>query len=185
MRLNKLVIIFLLGPVWLFAQKDTAISFSGVVKVDSISKDDLYIRARDWFNGNFKDSKAVLQIQDKEAGEISGKGVFTTYYKHSNLGVQNGYDQNFGFKVTIWVKDGRYKYELSNFDNYYSGNSYGAAISFGVITSSDICPVKIPMQSKSKTDALYVDTKKRAIAMANTLIETLKISMGKKTTPDF
>ncbi len=65
------------------AQKDTAIKFWGIENVNNASKDQLYQRGRAWFNSSFKSSKDVLQIQDKETGELAGKGnleATSSYY---------------------------------------------------------------------------------------------------------
>jgi hypothetical protein len=40
------------------------------------SKSQLYDRARIWFANAFKDSKEVIQLDDRESGSIIGKGLF-------------------------------------------------------------------------------------------------------------
>lgn len=180
------VVTILFCPAFSSAQKDSIISYTEVVKVDSATKDELYIRARDWYNGAFHSSKDVLQIQDKEVGEIGGKGIFTTYYHHSTLGVENGYNQEFNFKITIWVKDNRYKYEITDIDNYRSATYTNSQIEpFGVMRSINYSPIKIYMLSKKRTDALFLDTKERAIAKVLQIIKSLQDFMKKKSTSDF
>lgn len=178
-------LICLLFPGFSLAQKDSSIRYSDVVKVDSVSKNDLFLRARDWFNNTFRDSKEVLQIQDKESGEISGRGIFSTYVRHSTLGVQNGYEMKYHFMVTVWVKDNRYKYEITDIDNYYSGNPYGDVPTFGVLTSTDHTSTKFPLMRQSKIDALYMDCKNNVDIKINELILLLQKAMNKKSIPDF
>jgi len=177
--MKKLLLIFFILPGFCIAQKDTAISFTDIVKVDSTSKDVLFQRARDWFNNTFRNSKEVLQIQDKETGEISGKGIFSSYVKHSTLGVDNSYNNDFRFQITIWVKDGKYKYLLSDIDNI------NGAVAFGIITSSDHTKEKISMVRQKKMDEYYMAAKNGAIKEATGIILLLKEAMKKNASSDF
>ena len=101
-----------------FSQEKPLI-FTEIIKVDSIiSKNILYDRARAWLNDKFKDYKEVSQIQDKESGELSVKGILFTHYLKNIFGDPlSNYPCYVRFKLTIWVKDGRYKYEFSDFND--------------------------------------------------------------------
>ena len=79
------------------------IIYTSVVNVDSTKSNELYVRANEWFVNTFKSAKDVIQLSDKEAGKIIGKGVFSTglFTIH--------------FTVEIQTKDGKYKYAFSNF----------------------------------------------------------------------
>lgn len=76
-----------------------------IVNVDSISKNLLYFTAQSWFAEYFKNSKSVIEISDKEQGKIFGKGSFKISNSHGFV----------KFNITILVKDGKYKYILSDF----------------------------------------------------------------------
>jgi len=52
------------------------IVYTEIVKVDSIKAKDLYVRAYTWFANSFVNAKNVIQLNDKEAGRILGKGNF-------------------------------------------------------------------------------------------------------------
>ena len=182
--MKKLLLIFFILPGFCIAQKDTAISFTDIVKVDSTSKDVLFQRARDWFNNTFRNSKEVLQIQDKETCEISGKGIFSSYVKHSTLGVDNSYNNDFRFQITIWVKDGKYKYSLTDIDNYRAGDN-NQWIAFGIITSSDHTEKKLSMIRQKKMDEYYMAAKNGAIKEATGIILLLKEAMKKNASADF
>jgi Ni,Fe-hydrogenase I large subunit len=165
------------------AQKDTVVVYSEVVRVDSASKETLYIRARDWFNSAFKDSKEVLQIQDKDAGEISGKGSYKIYISHKSLGIENGYWLNYRFKVTVWTKGGRYKYEITDIDNYAA--SADGVMPFGILTSSIHTEVQYAMTSKKKMDGYFAMANNLSKNKINEIVASLKSSMAKNATPDF
>ncbi len=88
------------------------ISYSDVVSVDSsLTKDELFIRAQTWVFETFKNPGNVIQMSDKNAGLIAGSGsmLFTTKI---GLGNPSGWI-SFNFKIS--VKQGKYKYEFSNF----------------------------------------------------------------------
>lgn len=97
------------------------ITYSGVVKVDSLlTKSMLFSKAREWFAKTYKSAKNVIQLEDSENGKIVGKALMQVY--HKALG--SNYDSGFiNYTISIFVKDGRYKYEISNF--YHTGQYVG------------------------------------------------------------
>ena len=119
------------------AQTDTALTYSNIVQVDSgLKANELYNRALTWIAENYKDSKSVLEVQDKEAGELIGKGALQykgTYYLGSSIGGWVNYE------LKILVKDGRYKFVFTDF--IHTGTYYNTGtVSFGLITTAKECP---------------------------------------------
>jgi hypothetical protein len=94
--------------------EDGRVEYSAVVYMDSsVTKDAIYSAARAWFVDNFKDAKEVLQVQDKEAGELVGKGYInipSNRFGYIAIGVGIVW-----FNVTLYAKEGRYKYIISEF----------------------------------------------------------------------
>ena len=86
------------------------IEYSEIVFVDStVSQVELYIIAREWITMNFKSALAVIQMEDKEAGILIGKGnlnIEVTMYLTNSV-------VNFTFKIQ--VKNGKYRYWLTDF----------------------------------------------------------------------
>jgi len=91
------------------------IVYSEVVKVDSAKSNELFVRAHEWFANAFKSAKAVIQLDDKEAGKIVGKGTFdvSDNNNHNSL-IYIAWTGTVDFTVEIQTKDGRYKYVFSN-----------------------------------------------------------------------
>lgn len=56
------------------------VSFTKVVQLDSVKKEDIYIRALAYFTYNYKSGDDVVQFNDKEKGLIVGKGIFPEIY---------------------------------------------------------------------------------------------------------
>ena len=171
---NLLFVLLLFVSMISFAQE--ALIFTEAIEVPGINKDELFIRAREWFNENFKSSKDVLQIADKESGELSGKGFMEVGYMFHYLG-ERKFTTDVNFQTNVWVKDGKFKYEMSNFD---AGGS-SSSIDFGLITTSDDTKKTFPGYSAKKMNEMYLSIKQGAIVKAKLLIEDLKLKMSKKS----
>jgi hypothetical protein len=88
------------------------ISYSKVVPMDSVDKNELYLRALSWANSNYKNPTDVIREKDPSAGKIVCKHRF----KITDPPNKDGFEKDAGlvmYTLTIQVKDGRYKYELS------------------------------------------------------------------------
>jgi hypothetical protein len=117
------------------------IEFTDVVKIDSTLKaDELYSRARGWFSGAFKSSNEVLQVNDKATGELIGKGSLNY---HAESGKINSAYGHIYFTVKVFVKDGRYKYDFTDFHHTGTPNRAGNSSDFGLITEDSECPYKV------------------------------------------
>lgn len=165
-----------------------ALTYTDVVVVDSsITQDQLFNNARSWFNTAFKNSKEVIQIIDKSTGEISGKGVIP-YSSSVFVGsaVTNG---NINFSVSVFVKNGKYKYEFSNFSHEGSRvrTDYGwsGPSSFGLITNSDICTYQISGSTQKWKDKVWNDIKSQINSYIIPVIDELKITMTNKKISDW
>lgn len=91
--------------------KDGHIVFETIVEVNGKSRVDLYKNAKQWFVNYFKSSKDVIQSEDKEEGQIIGKGLI-------NLTVKAGFGMtvNYHDKLSIQVdcKDNKYRFRVYN-----------------------------------------------------------------------
>ena len=79
------------------------ITYSEIIKVDSVNSQELYLRAKIWFVHSFVSAKNVIQLDEKELGRIIGKGLFdvtTSLLTKTDAGYVE-------FTVEIQVKDGR------------------------------------------------------------------------------
>lgn len=163
-------------------QSDSTLTYTEVVTVDGLVKDQLFVKGRQWFNDAWKSSKDVLQITDKETGELSGKGIISTYYDYKPpMGASVKVPVDFNVSISIYVKDGRYKYEFTNFKAVEGTDGMSA---LGILTKSSISPVKFSFSSQKKSDAIYQSLKlhlnERLIEMIATLKNTMA-SMKSKT----
>lgn len=152
------------------------ITYTEVVNVDtSLTKLELYSRAREWFAKAYNSSQNVIQMDDKESGKIVGKALTQVYHKALGSNYPSGY---INYTISIYLKDGRYKYEITNFHHTGQLVSGGNRI-------EDFGPCEEMINTKKKTWGmsyqktfnyylLQLDTKTKS------LIEDLKISMASK-----
>jgi hypothetical protein len=170
------VLIFLLIPFFTKAQSDTAIIYSSVVTVEKVNKDVLFSRAREWFNQTFKDYKSVISIEDKENGELSGKAVMHFDVIWQYMG-KTALPVDIEFRVSLKTKDGRYKYEFSDFRVIYF---WTQKRNFSPLTSS-IEPTedwKSTTASKKYRKSYYDQTKEGVDKNIQILVQLLKKQMA-------
>jgi hypothetical protein len=178
-----------------FPEKDGKIYYSEIITVDSsITKSELFVAARKWFANTYKSANDVIQMQDKEAGEIVGKGIVTALL---TIPLNSPEEINAYHTITITVKDGRYKYEITDFyGKYYQTSS--AYISGGWQTiplgnkPEKVDITQYPKMARKMIERQSQSYDKNRIKMHKTvnskilaLIESLKAAMSKaKTSTD-
>lgn len=174
----KLIIILLVVfPFIVFSQEP--LTFSEVIEVPNVNKDELFIRGREWFNGNFKSSKDVLQVADKESGELLGKGIMEVICFYKYMG-ERTFPADVNFQLNVWLKDGKYKYEMTNFT--VPGNRQ--SIDFGLITTSDETQKTYPGFNAKKMNEMYLSIKNGTEVKAKLMIADLisKLNKSSKST---
>ncbi|HEX4373974.1 MAG TPA: DUF4468 domain-containing protein [Puia sp.] len=189
-----LIFILMLTATKCFAQQDTLhvsqdtlISYSGIINIDGVSKEELFIRARDWCSNNLRS----LQIQDKEIGELSAKNTVTGTVTFRLLGAKKA-NAGFNFDINIWVKDGRLLYSVTNINNTaitYADKTTSARDDLespiGLLYTSKHAKSKVFGLSQTKSDETYQSAKDAFDKIIKELIASLQSFMQKKSTPDF
>ncbi|MGH1516936.1 DUF4468 domain-containing protein [Chryseobacterium sp. JK1] len=172
--MRKIILLtFLLLNSLLFCQE---LTYEEVIPVDSsVTKEELYNRARTWFAKSFKDEGEVLTIQDKDTGEISGNGSFRYRTKKMFFGLWCIVG-NIHFKINIYLKDGKYKYtihSLTHEGSYFDGNR---PISYGLLTVDENAPQ--PSRGGAN-DKVWRDIKVKSDEKIVAIISDLRQAMTK------
>jgi len=154
------------------------ITYSEVVYVDSLAnKEELFSRAREWFAKAYKSSTNVIQMEDKESGKIVGKALMKVYHKTLGSNYPSGY---INYTISIYLKDGRYKYEVTDFHHTGQLVSGGNRIpDFGICENMINTTDKTMGMSYQKTYNYYLYQMDNNI---KELISDLKASMTTKAT---
>jgi Domain of unknown function (DUF4468) with TBP-like fold len=137
------------------------------------SKNELYVRAYEWMAKTFNSSKEVIQMQDKEAGKIIGKGILTTPTGKDGLGMSVG-NEPVHFTISIDVRDGKYRCILSDFshDGIPFGTKGSTTWAFGNLDN----PNENGFYGR-KLESVYFNCEYKA----KLLLQSLKEAMRKKT----
>jgi len=111
--MKKLIFVLLTLPLFLNAQE-----YSEIITVDGKTAQQLYTSAREWFAKTFVSANDVIQMEDPTSGKIIGKGsshISESYIAGKGVGsFFTTIDWYPNYTLKIEVKDGRYKYELTD-----------------------------------------------------------------------
>jgi hypothetical protein len=144
------------GKLWSFPfpyGDDGGIEFTQVVKIDSVSQNELYLRSKKAFSDLFKDSKAVLELDDKEMGIITGTGNVTV--NGVTLGfLATAFSATMWFDLSIEVKDGRYRITVKNIERDVPASQYSKGGRFAIEPGYRDYPDLNPDQKQFKEDLL-------------------------------
>src|SRR6185312_12849833 len=147
--MRKIIIVLLLFNT-AFAQLPVdpsthLITYTGVVQVSG-TQSELYSRAREWFAKTYNSAQSVIQMDDKD--KIVGKPLMIAYYKNYHFG-------RIYYTVSVYLKDGKYKYEFTNFyhkGQYTGGGNYVGNVYIPIADIPDLGSVESLMNSTKKRD---------------------------------
>jgi hypothetical protein len=177
--MKKTLVFFLFAISSAFGQKykideeTKLITYSEVIEVPSVTKDELYIRANTWLSRAFKSAKAVIDVQDKEAGKIIAKGNISAIIKVPLVGKQEAGIIN--LTITIQTKDGKYKYTVDNLQHSKPPTTPGTWASIGPLEQEKAKAGMMVRPSLGEWKDLKEDTFKTIESM----VEDLKKTMSK------
>jgi len=144
------------------------ITYTAVVDMPEATKDQLYIRANEWFARTYNSSQKVLQVQDQEAGKLIGKALSKSTLK--------GYDAGYiKYTISVFVKDGKYKYEVTDLTHEKGSSSLGSG---GALENSKAGTMSIMGKQ-------WASIKTQADDQMRTLISSLELAMKQKAKEDF
>lgn len=81
--------------------------YQEVVEVENASAGELYSRAKAWIATAYRSANDVIQLDDSAQGRLIAKGKFSITYYMESAWIRH--------TLTIEVKDGRFRYTLSEF----------------------------------------------------------------------
>ena len=147
--------------------KNGKVTYADEIQLQGVSKDELYKRAKHWFVNTYNSSKDVIQLDDKENGEVIGKGCFKEKWMVSFYFSQN---VNVWKTIKIQIKDDQFRYEISDFrmKNYYLASQ-----------NASITDVGIPLEDWNKghdtnNKKFYPKINSQIIALISSLEKSMK-----------
>lgn len=167
--MKRLIFTFLIiVPTLSFSQpqmpiKEGRVFYEDVDSMINISKVDLYNKSKIWFVNTFNNAKAILQMEDKDAGIIMGKGV--AEFDAGN--VLTGTLRNFiTYTVNVNVKDNKYRIQI-----------YDISVTNQSVTYTPEYCLKYPKMNKKKLEK--IDNNIQG------LIASFKAALKKKSEDNF
>lgn len=183
--MKKIILFLLLLPMVVFSQQP--LEYVEVKEVDGMTKDQLFKNARMWVNDNFKSGKDVIQIQDKESGEITGNAIAMVRCEfRSTLMFKYAAEVHFSFKLLI--KERKYKYIFDNFVNTElipTQDRTPKMEPFKQVITGDESPIKWSMWPKKKMNEAYKNFQSDLYKKMDDLIISLNEKMKMKPVDDF
>ena len=146
--------------------------FEEVVDAETVTKNELYSRAKEWFFNTYKSAEDVLELEDKEAGKLIGK-AFNTIPIKTAFGISN---TRMWYTIKLYFKEGRYKMVLSEI--YYQSEPSEQDLS----PDKRICEdwlIKWMFKKNGKARKVAVEHKLKTINSANALFSRIKESLEK------
>lgn len=144
------------------------IAFTEVVEVPGATQQQLYSRAYEWVVKAYNSANNVVQMQDKESGKIIIKGLTRVS--------ANGYPAGtVSHTLSIYLKDGRYKYVLTDFSHEAPISSANKMLSVGPLEQPEAA--LFAMGSGKK---YWQEIKKEVGNDARSLVAGFKANMAAK-----
>ena len=85
--------------------KNNALTYTQVIEAPGKTKEQLYILLNYWYSSTFGSGKAVIQLNDKDAGVIIGKGYIESIASHT--GGMNNYTVHLEPVIKTDIKDNK------------------------------------------------------------------------------
>lgn len=151
------------------------LTYQGVVEVAGATQAQLYVRARDWAAKTSSTNNAS-QPEGTTTDQVVTKGTWPVTISMLGMTYPAGFVQ---YTLSIYVKEGRYKYVLTNLTHGSTGQGDGPAAA-GPLEQANA--QLIPMGGKR----LWEGVRKQAHADAQQLVTDLQRAMrGSKDPKDF
>jgi NADH dehydrogenase/NADH:ubiquinone oxidoreductase subunit G len=146
------------------------VDYTGVVEVAGVTQAQLYTRAYEWVAKNYNSALDVLQMQDKDAGTLIVKGNTKAYFHGHPFGLV-------AHTLSIYVKEGKYKYGITDLQHVAEANSYGSF--------EQDEPHYAPGASKGTAQKAWNEIKRTTDADVRAIIASLQTAMAAKAKRDF
>ncbi len=152
------------------------IAYQDVIELPNHTAEQLYLKSKEWFSGTFVSGKNVIDLDDSKGFKIIGKGTINILFKNGLGNVGDG--GNVAFKISLFFKDNRYKYIVTDFVHVASpGMTVKTAIGGNLENEHPDCGRTLPMKYWA---IVHEDTK----IQINKLVLSLKNFMASKNTSD-
>lgn len=89
----------------LVLDKNNSLTYQQIIESENHTKEQLYITLNHWYVETFNDANSVIQLNDKDAGVIIGKGYISDIAGHA--GGMNSYNVSIHPIIKVDIKDNK------------------------------------------------------------------------------
>lgn len=147
--------------------QEQPLTFNRVIQVDSVNKDDIYNTLIEWVGRKYKYPESAMRLNDRNAGIIIVP--ITVSYRYDGSWINfNCYQGEINYRLTLRVREGRFKAEVSNIIH----SSAGACV-LGLITVSEKCTVS-NINTNSNNQKVWNDIQVKMKTAASNLFDSLE-----------
>lgn len=115
---------------------DGKVSYINVLDADSITKDKLFSKLKDWAVNTYGSQIATLQAEDKETGYLAYKGFLPVYaFGQGGLIKNKPYTIHLYHTLKFYIKDGKYKIVFDDLHTY-------STLEASLLGSADRVPIE-------------------------------------------
>lgn len=149
------------------------VTYQKIIPVPNLKKDEIYSRVLNYFIYNYGSGKSVIQTQDKDNGEIIGKGLYSDVFKTSN---------GFGFiffstyhilRVSVKDEKARILLTLTEYSEYFNGGGTGRPFTSPSIVSQQF-PINKDGDSKNRMGKAFYFSHKKALNSIEAIENAIK-----------
>ncbi len=187
--MRKLLLLLLLVPVICFGQSEETkqkiknMEESGLFSIDGNNivasrviedipgtKDEIYSKVKNYFARTYKNSKSVLQTDDKESGVVIGRGYYSDFYGTTFM-ISSVYFSAYHI-LRIDIKDGRVRVVCSVSEMITAADTKGTSRSDYLITEYAPITDKRKFDKGKQSEALI-----QLVALMNATIDSVEKSL--------
>jgi len=147
------------------------VTYVRVIELDSMSKDEIWKRALNYFTYNYSSGKSVIQTEDKETGTVVGKGLYDNV--HAGISLITTMVDTWHI-LRIDVKEGKARIILTLTDYELEISDGKSPSTYRTTKVESEYPINQKGYSKTIMGKAFYKTHKRVMASLDNLEKAIK-----------
>jgi hypothetical protein len=147
------------------------VTFVKLIEAPGLSKDEIFNRALNYFTYNYVSGKSVIQHQDKEAGLIVGKGLYSNV--HTGVSLQTTLVDAWHI-LRVDVKDGKARAIVTLTDYEKQITASNGASTYSTMKISSEYPINSKGMQKTVMSKAFYKSYQRTMKTLNAVDRAIK-----------
>ena len=176
MRTKCFVLFFVFILSFENSNSQNPLKFEQVFNAEGKTKDEMFSKAMLWVADKYNSANDVVQLSDKDAGNIIVKAMYN--HRYGKAMTYGGSWGNITYTLSIQFKDDKYRIAVGPFIHEYEPPKTMISISYGLVTDSIYCSQK--WGKKKMAAAYWSEIKKSCEIKAYEIFASLSDAIDKK-----